>query len=73
MTMDEKAAAEVAVRASDSAQRDFVDVDSSKQSYLLKMDLRLLPVLGCTYTVLFLDRTNSEPSILRLRFLIDVW
>ncbi|KAF2278845.1 MFS general substrate transporter [Westerdykella ornata] len=27
-------------------------------NYTLKMDLRLIPILGCTYTVLFLDRTN---------------
>jgi hypothetical protein len=25
------------------------------------MDLRLIPILGCTYTILFLDRTNSKP------------
>lgn len=28
--------------------------------YMTKMDLRLIPVLGVTYTLLFLDRTNSE-------------
>jgi len=32
----------------------------TKQNYTLKMDLRLIPILGCTYTILFLDRTNSE-------------
>ncbi|KAF2818662.1 MFS general substrate transporter [Ophiobolus disseminans] len=30
----------------------------TKQTYTLKMDLRLIPILGCTYTILFLDRTN---------------
>jgi hypothetical protein len=29
-------------------------------NYILKLDLRLIPLLGCTYTILFLDRTNSE-------------
>jgi hypothetical protein len=32
---------------------------ATKQTYTLKMDLRLIPILGCTYTILFLDRTNS--------------
>lgn len=27
-------------------------------NYLLKLDLSLIPILGCTYTILFLDRTN---------------
>ncbi|KAF9739106.1 transporter-like protein [Paraphaeosphaeria minitans] len=27
-------------------------------NYVLKLDLRLIPLLGCTYTILFLDRTN---------------
>ncbi|KAF1927734.1 MFS general substrate transporter [Didymella exigua CBS 183.55] len=35
-----------------------VGVDASKQTYMLKMDLRLIPILGFTYTILFLDRTN---------------
>lgn len=34
----------------------------TKQSYTTKMDLRIIPILGCTYTILFLDRTNSESN-----------
>ena len=63
MTIDEKVAAEVAARDCDSSRMGVVDVDTSKQTYVLKMDLRLIPILGCTYTVLFLDRTNSELRI----------
>jgi len=37
---------------------------ATKQTYVLKMDLRLIPILGCTYTILFLDRTNSKSKIL---------
>lgn len=59
MTNDEKDAAKVAAQDCDSARMGVVDVDTSKQSYVLKMDLRLIPILGCTYTILFLDRTNS--------------
>lgn len=66
MNMDEKVAAEIAARDSDSNQMGVVDVHLSRQSYLLKMDLRLIPILGCTYTILFLDRTNSELGILCL-------
>lgn len=66
MTMDEKDAAEIAARQCDSARIGVVDVDTSKQSYVLKMDLRLIPILGCTYTILFLDRTNSGSRILCL-------
>ena len=32
-------------------------------NYIFKLDMRLIPILGCTYTILFLDRTNSEPSV----------
>jgi len=31
-----------------------------KQTYTTKLDLRHIPILGCTYTILFLDRTNSK-------------
>ena len=34
----------------------------TKQTYTMKMDLRLIPILGCTYTILFLDRTNSKST-----------
>lgn len=29
-------------------------------NYVYKLDLRLIPLLGCTYAILFLDRSNSE-------------
>ena len=32
-------------------------------NYVYKLDLRLIPLLGCTYTILFLDRTNSVYDI----------
>jgi hypothetical protein len=35
------------------------ELGQPKHNYVLKMDLRLIPILGCTYTILFLDRTNS--------------
>lgn len=43
--------------AKDGDETDEVAVP--KSNYVLKMDLRLIPILGCTYTILFLDRTNS--------------
>ena len=61
--MDEKAAAEMAVRDGDSNGMGVVNPALSKQSYVLKMDLRLIPILGCTYTILFLDRTNSKSDL----------
>jgi hypothetical protein len=56
MQNDEKQVANTTSQSSD--YRDHVTV--TKQSYTLKMDLRLIPILGCTYTILFLDRTNSK-------------
>ena len=35
----------------------------TKQSYIRKLDRRLIPILGCTYTILFLDRTNSKSNL----------
>ena len=67
MAMDEKLAADIHARETDSNLMGVVDVQLSKQSYVLKMDLRLIPILGCTYTILFLDRTNSELGVLCLR------
>ena len=61
--MDEKDAAEIAARDCDGARISVADIDTSKQSYVLKMDLRLIPILGCTYTILFLDRTNSASYV----------
>lgn len=60
--MDEKVAADVSAQDNDNNEMGVVNLVSSKQSYVLKMDLRLIPILGCTYTILFLDRTNSESN-----------
>jgi hypothetical protein len=58
MDADEKAMTEVVAQDRDN---DAVTISNvpTEQSYVLKMDLRLIPILGCTYTILFLDRTNS--------------
>ncbi|KAJ4366698.1 High-affinity nicotinic acid transporter [Ascochyta clinopodiicola] len=58
MKMEEKAATRIAAQESDSHEAGRINPASRKQSYVLKMDLRLIPILGCTYTILFLDRTN---------------
>lgn len=39
------------------------ELSLAKPNYTLKLDLRLIPILGCTFTILFLDRTNSELPI----------
>lgn len=57
--MGEKTAVDVVAQDCNSNGPCVVTDVSIKQSYLLKMDLRLIPILGCTYTILFLDRTNS--------------
>jgi len=62
MNMYEKAVTETAAQDSDSHEIGMIHTVSRKQSYILKMDLRLIPILGCTYTILFLDRTNSESN-----------
>jgi hypothetical protein len=41
--------------SSDETGEETVQVSN----YITKLDWRLIPVLGCTYTILFLDRTNS--------------
>jgi hypothetical protein len=69
--MDEKAAGEIAARDGDSNEMGVVNPTLSKQGYLLKMDLRLIPILGCTYTILFLDRTNSKSVLSTSGFQID--
>lgn len=58
--MDEKAAIETAAQDRDDNEMGMLGPVSTKQSYILKTDLRLIPILGCTYTILFLDRTNSK-------------
>lgn len=45
------------------AQRSNDEIDAlppPPSNYVYKLDLRLIPLLGCTYTILFLDRANSE-------------
>ncbi|EAT81899.2 hypothetical protein SNOG_10505 [Parastagonospora nodorum SN15] len=59
MSLDEKAIAESVAKSSRSSDNGNVEIPfCSKQSYTTKMDWRLIPILGCTYTILFLDRTN---------------
>ena len=58
MDADEKATTEVVAQDRDNDAGPISTVPT-EQSYVLKMDLRLIPILGCTYTILFLDRTNS--------------
>lgn len=53
---DEKLNAEALARTA-SEDGELVPPPSN---YVWKLDLRLIPLLGCTYTILFLDRTNSE-------------
>lgn len=60
MPTDEKAASEAMSRDDACSETGTVEVAVTKQSYLFKLDMRLIPILGCTYTVLFLDRSNSE-------------
>jgi hypothetical protein len=61
MEHDEKAAAATSAKSSDSSDHGVVEyAGPTKQTYTTKMDWRIIPILGCTYTILFLDRTNSE-------------
>jgi predicted GNAT family acetyltransferase len=61
MQYDEKTIAETTATRSDSGDHGITEALShTKQSYTMKMDWRLIPILGCTYTILFLDRTNSK-------------
>lgn len=53
--------AKVLVEASTRGNLNIEELEPPKSNYVLKMDLRLIPILGCTYTILFLDRTNSKP------------
>lgn len=53
----------IAEETSSKTSSDHTNVEAllaKPQKYILKLDLRLIPILGCTYTILFLDRTNSE-------------
>lgn len=66
---DEKAIAETSAKSSiDGGDQPAVP----HANYLLKLDLRLIPILGCTYTLLFLDRTNSMSLSSRSSRMADV-
>lgn len=68
--MGEKTAVAIVARDCNSDEPGAANDVLIKQSYLLKMDLRLIPILGCTYTILFLDRTNSRPSVSTIVFML---
>jgi hypothetical protein len=57
--INEKIAVEQSSATATSSERDVESVVGPSK-YITKLDLRLLPLLGCTYTILFLDRTNSK-------------
>ena len=56
------AAKEVAAETLAGIAEESDETGQAKHNYVLKLDLRLIPILGCTYTILFLDRTNSTLS-----------
>lgn len=60
LTMAEKIPVEDVV-AKEGSDRDtsIESLSVTPAKYIFKLDMRLIPVLGCTYTILFLDRTNS--------------
>jgi hypothetical protein len=70
MEHDEKAIAATTAKSRESSDHGNIGyVGPTKQTYVTKMDWRIIPILGCTYTILFLDRTNSQSCVpyLRLR------
>lgn len=60
--MSEKIALEATSAKSSSEVTGEETVHVAK--YITRLDWRLIPILGCTYTILFLDRTNSTSSLL---------
>jgi len=56
---DGKEVAEVATVNTDRTDHTD-DLAPPPSCYMWKLDLRLIPILGTTYTLLFLDRTNSK-------------
>ncbi|KAF2015107.1 MFS general substrate transporter [Aaosphaeria arxii CBS 175.79] len=57
--MAEKIVAQETATKSSNSDHDTIEAAMDPPSnYTLKLDLRLIPLLGCTYTILFLDRTN---------------
>lgn len=57
MNMSEKIVAEETSAKTSSEETS--EETTHVSNYLPKLDLSLIPILGCTYTILFLDRTNS--------------
>src|SRR5690348_13055734 len=65
MQSNEKSVAETRATSSvDNGHGAIESLSHTKQTYTMKLDLRLIPILGCTYTLLFLDRTNSKFPLL---------
>jgi hypothetical protein len=65
MQPNEKSVAETTATCSFNSDHGAIEsLTHTKQTYTTKLDLRLIPILGCTYTVLFLDRTNSKFPLL---------
>ena len=67
MQSNEKFVAETTATSSVENERGAIEsLLHTKQTYTTKLDLRLIPILGWTYTIFFLDRTNSKfPSLSR--------
>jgi hypothetical protein len=65
--MSEKAAVLVADNSMEKRSSELRAIEAvvpyQRQRYMTKLDIRLIPVLGVTYTLLFLDRTNSKSAI----------
>lgn len=61
MQRNKKSVAETAATSTVDNDRGAIEsLSHTKQTYTTKLDLQLIPILGCTYTILFLDRTNSK-------------
>jgi hypothetical protein len=61
MQHNEKAVAEATTKSSGSSDDVTVEYGPTltKQTYVRKLDWAIIPILGTTYTILFIDRTNS--------------
>ena len=61
MQRNEKYVAETTAASTVNSDHGVMEsLSHTKQTYTMKLDFRLIPILGCTYTILFLDRTNSK-------------
>ena len=59
MHIDEKVAANATVATGPCSEQASLELATRpKSNYTLKIDLQLIPILGCCYTILFLDRSN---------------